>query len=108
MNCKDAEKMISPFLEDDLDNRDLAEFLKHMDRCSECKEELTIQFLVLVGMKRLEDGNTFNLKEELDNMLRDARKKLKVRRYLVAVSLLLELLVAAMTVATVILTVALY
>jgi hypothetical protein len=108
MNCKDAEKMISPFLEDDLDNRDLAEFLNHMDKCPECREELTIQFLVLVGMKRLEDGNTFNLKQELDNMLRDARKKLRVRKYLKAMSLLLELLVAAMTVATVVLAFALY
>jgi hypothetical protein len=103
MNCKDAEKMISPFLEDDLDNRDLAQFLDHMDTCPECREELTIQFLVLVGMKRLEDGNTFNLKEELDNMLRDARKKLKFRRSLKATSLILEFMVAVMTVATVIL-----
>ena len=108
MNCKDAEKMISPFLEDDLDNRDLAAFLEHMESCPECKEELTIQFLVLVGMKRLEDGNTFNLKKELDNMLRDSRKKLRVRKYLVAVSLLLELLVAVMAVATVVLAVTLY
>ncbi len=103
MNCKDAEKMISPFLEDDLDNKDLAQFLEHMESCAECREELTIQFLVLVGMKRLEDGNTFNLKYELDNMLKDARKKLKARRYLVATSIVLELLVAAMTVVTVIL-----
>ena len=95
--------MISPFLEDDLDNRDLAQFLDHMDTCPECREELTIQFLVLVGMKRLEDGNTFNLKEELDNMLRDARKKLKFRRSLKAASLILEFMVAVMTVATVIL-----
>ena len=36
-------------------------------------------------------------------MLKDARKKLKARRYLVATSIVLELLVAAMTVATVIL-----
>ena len=108
MNCKDAEKMISPFLEDDLDNRDLTAFLEHMETCPECREELTIQFLVLVGMKRLEDGNTFNLKKELDNMLRDSRKKLRVRKYLVAMSLLLELLVAVMTVATVVLAVTLY
>lgn len=108
MNCKDAEKMIPSFLEDDLSNKDLEHFLDHMDSCPDCREELTIQFLVLAGMKRLEDGNTFNLKKELDTMLRDARKKLKVRRYLVAVSLILELLVAAMTVATVVLTITLW
>jgi hypothetical protein len=105
MTCKDAEKLISPFLSDDLDNRELSEFLKHVENCPECKEELTIQFLVLVGMKRLEDGNTFNLRNELDNMLKGAKKKLRNRKYLVILSYVLELLVAAMAVTTIVLSV---
>ena len=107
MTCKDAEKLISPFLEDDLDNRELAEFLSHVEKCPECKEELTIQFLVLVGMKRLEDGNTFNLRIELDNMLKSAKKKLRTRRNLVILSFVLELFVAAMAVTTIVLSVVL-
>ena len=67
-----------------------------MERCPECREELTIQFLVRVGMQRLEDGNTFNLANELDKELSDAKKKLHVRRYLVATSYVLEITVAAL------------
>ncbi len=90
MTCKDAEKLIPLFLDDDLDNQDLSDFLYHMESCTECKEELTIQFLVKVGMKRLEDGNTFNLRRELDGLLSDAGRRLKVRQNLVMFSYVLE------------------
>lgn len=98
MSCKDAEKLIPLFLDDDLDNHDLSAFLDHIDSCPECKEELTIQFLVKVGMRRLEDGNTFNLASELESMLRDARRKLRYRKSLLYISFALEIAVAAMTV----------
>lgn len=103
MTCKDIDKSIALFLEDDLDNQDLAEFLNHIATCPECKEELTIQFLVRTGMQRLEDGNTFNLKEELDSLLKSAEKRLKGRKRLVYFSYLLEALVLALSVMTVVL-----
>lgn len=103
MTCKDIDKSIALFLDDDLDNQQLNDFLDHIETCPECKEELTIQFLVRTGMQRLEDGNTFNLKEELDNLLRDAEKRLKGRRRLVHFSFLLQLFVLALAVVTVIL-----
>jgi len=96
MNCKEADKLIPLFLDDDLDNHELAEFLAHVETCADCKEELTIQFLVNVGMKRLEDGNTFNLRNELDALLLDANKRLTVRKYLVFSSYLLQAVVLAL------------
>ena len=93
MNCKEADKLIPLFLDDDLDNRELSEFLSHVETCPGCKEELTIQFLVKVGMKRLEDGNTFNLRNELDALLLDANKRLTTRKYLVLSSYLLQAVV---------------
>ncbi|MCR5670206.1 MAG: zf-HC2 domain-containing protein [Butyrivibrio sp.] len=96
MTCKEVEKLIPLFLDDDLDNRDLSDFLAHVENCNECREELTIQFLVKVGMKRLEDGNTFNLRMELDSMLKDASRRLKKRKYLVYMSYCLQIAVAAL------------
>ncbi|WP_196804219.1 zf-HC2 domain-containing protein [Butyrivibrio sp. FCS006] len=90
------EKLIPQFLDDDLDNQDLADFLNHIDNCPECKEELTIQFLVRVGMQRLEDGNTFNLVKELERELADAKKKMHRRKTLVLISYILEIAVAAL------------
>lgn len=105
--CKDAVKLIPQFLEDDLDNRDLSDFLSHVDHCPDCKEELTIQFLVQEGMQRLEDGDTFNLSSELANLLIDARKRLRFRRSLVFFSYVLEVAVAVLSVACVFLAIAL-
>lgn len=79
MTCKEAEKMIPLFLEDSLDVDDLRNFMEHMDKCEDCKEELTIQFLVLEGMARLEDGNVFDLQNELKLRMEDAGHTLKLR-----------------------------
>ncbi len=103
MTCKEADKIIPFFLDDDLDNQELSDFLNHIDACPECKEELTIQFLVREGMQRLEDGDTINLKNELDSIIRDAKRKLKLRRNLTFVCYLLQLFVAAMLIFTVVL-----
>ena len=103
MTCKDADRMIPLFLDDELDNQGLSDFLNHIDNCPDCKEELTIQFLVKVGMQRLEDGNNFNLKSELDGILVKARKKLKFRRYVSFTSFMMELMVLALLVVTVVL-----
>ena len=101
------EKLIPQFLDDDLDNQDLSDFLDHIGSCPECKEELTIQFLVRVGMQRLEDGNTFNLVQELERELADARRKMHRRKTLVIVSYVLEISVAALFAICILLAIAL-
>ena len=40
MTCKEADKLIPLFLDDDLDNRELAEFLNHVETCAGCKETI--------------------------------------------------------------------
>ena len=102
MNCKEAEKQISLFLDDDLDGRDLAEFVEHIEDCPDCKEELSIQFLVTEGMEQLEQGNNFNLQKALLLKLGDADDKVRINRILRNILLCLEIAVAAMIIIAVI------
>ncbi len=102
MNCKEAEKKISLFLDDDLDGRDLAEFVEHIEDCPDCKEELSIQFLVSEGMEQLEQGNNFNLQKALLLKLEDADDKVRINRILRNILLCLEIAVAAMIIIAVI------
>lgn len=95
MNCKEAEKKIPSFLRDDLDGSKLEEFVEHIENCSECKEELSIQFLVVEGLERLEEGNNFNLQEELLMKLGDAEHRIGVHRMLWYILLCLEAAVVA-------------
>ena len=106
MTCKEAEKLIPIFLEDDLDTDDLREFMEHIDECGECKEELSIQFLVKEGLSRLEAGSVFDLKNELDYRIELEEHALKMRESLVWLSYLLDglVVIAAIVLVTLVMT----
>lgn len=95
MDCKETEKKIPSFLQDELDGSMLEEFVEHVEHCPECKEELSIQFLVAEGLERLEEGNNFNLQEELLMKLEGAEHRINVHRMLWYTLLCLEAAVAA-------------
>ena len=103
MKCKEAEKLIPLFLDDDLENEDLREFMEHIEKCEECKEELTIQFLVLEGVARLETGNVFDLQKELKMRMDDSEHSLKTRENMQWVLYALEGLVGVAVLAIILL-----
>ncbi|MGN0306635.1 MAG: zf-HC2 domain-containing protein [Lachnospiraceae bacterium] len=91
MECKETQKMISAFLAGKLDNKELKHFLLHVENCNECMEELTIQYLVMTGTAILEEGKSFDLRKELDNLLETARKKVQKHKWMTFFSYLLEI-----------------
>lgn len=91
MNCKETEKYIAKFINDSLDEDEMDAFIKHVEKCAACKEELTIQYLVSIGMNRLEEGGTFDLRGELDNKLFKNAAKIKFHRQKYSVYFALEL-----------------
>ena len=95
MNCKEAEKKIPSFLQEELGGSELEEFLEHVENCPECEEELTIQLLVTEGLERLETGNNFNLQDELLIKLTGAEHHIRVHRTLLYILYCLEAAVAA-------------
>lgn len=82
LQCLRATKMIPAFIDGELSYRELEKFMEHIGECDSCKEELSIQFLVEVGLNSLEAGNTFDLQEELNEALREAERKVHVYRFL--------------------------
>ncbi|MCH5275587.1 MAG: zf-HC2 domain-containing protein [Lachnospiraceae bacterium] len=89
MNCSKFEKMIPAFLNDALEYKELKQFLKHMESCPECKEELTIQVLVSEGMARLEEGSAFDLQKELSYRIEEAGKRIRLHRMLIFINITL-------------------
>ena len=92
MNCKETEKMIPAFLVKQLNSRDLNEFLLHVEDCPECMEELTIQYLVMIGTSLIEDGKSFNLRRALNELLLEAWKDVQKWKFLVFASYIVELI----------------
>ncbi len=80
MQCIQATKMIPGFIDGELSYKELEQFMEHIEECESCREELSIQFLVEVGLNSLEAGNTFDLQEELNEALEEARKRVKIYR----------------------------
>ena len=81
LQCLRATKMIPAFIDGELSYKELEQFMEHMDECESCKEELSIQFLVEVGLNSLEAGNTFDLQQELNIALEEAAKRVQVYRF---------------------------
>ena len=46
MECKEVQKNIPAFLNDELTGKAAELFLNHIEECPECREELSIQYLV--------------------------------------------------------------
>lgn len=92
MNCKEFEKLIPDFFDKKMDFLTLNQFNKHMKNCPDCKEELTIRFLVIEGIQRLEEGDAFDLQRELKQHLDEAERKIRRHKHVLQIGEILEVL----------------
>ncbi len=98
LNCKEFESYIPAFIDKKLDYKTMEEFRSHYESCPECREELSIQFLVTVGVWHLDndDDSAFDFEDELRRRL-DVNDRLIVRhrifhdsqRYLITIGCIL-------------------
>lgn len=79
ISCKEAAKMIPGFIASTLSEKEMAVFIEHIENCPACKEELSIQHMVTVGLEHVEKGDNVNLDKELSDKLNDAKHAIKVR-----------------------------
>ena len=79
MDCKEFEKLIPDFIDRKMDFATLKSFNEHMKQCENCEEELVIQFLITEGIQSLEEGDSFDLKKELNERLQSSRKKMRLQ-----------------------------
>ena len=80
MDCKEVQKNIAAFLDEEVSGRNAEKFLHHIEECPECREELSIQYLVKEGMARLEEGGSFDLGKDLKELITNSYKKIKNQR----------------------------
>ena len=57
MTCVEAEKMVVPYMKDELSPTELEDFLDHIKTCDNCREELEIHYMVDVGLKKLDEAD---------------------------------------------------
>jgi hypothetical protein len=77
MNCLEAQKFITPFINNELDVKSLEDFLSHVNHCDMCKEELEVYNTLFTAMRLLDEdkniSNNFSL--QLENKLKKAEER---------------------------------
>lgn len=56
MDCKQCEKCIDDYINNCLDENLMDDFIKHLDNCEACKEELVVNYSLLTALKQLDTG----------------------------------------------------
>jgi hypothetical protein len=78
MTCIKAQSMITPFVNNKLNMKELEEFLDHIGSCPNCREELEFYYALLTAMKQLDEdkdlSNDFGL--ELSQKIARAQEKI--------------------------------
>lgn len=76
MVCRDWQRLISGFLENQLSIDEQEAFVSHVRGCSDCYEELEIMFTLSIGLNELENNTSseisYNFRKMLDNKLQQA------------------------------------
>ncbi len=98
MECKEAEKLVIPFLRNELQAEETEQFISHVRSCEVCREELEIYYTIHHMLQSDDDMEETSydvrqmIEEELDTRLagirRDRRKK-RVAYILIAVGVIL-------------------
>lgn len=103
MTCQEAERLVTPYIKDELSGDELEAFLNHIDECESCREELEIYFMVDVGLRQLDNGSgTYDIAGDLERKIEDSYAKVshmwtfRVMRYAVNTLGIMALVVTAL------------
>ena len=72
MTCVEAEKMVVPYMKDELSPTELEDFLDHI------REELEIHYMVDVGLKKLDEADgTYDIVGDLKRKVAESYRSLR-------------------------------
>ena len=78
MTCVEAEKMVVPYMKDELSPTELEDFLNHIKTCDNCREELEIHYIVDVGLKKLDEADgTYDIVGDLKRKVAESYRTLR-------------------------------
>ena len=100
MNCERVQELIAPFVNEKLNTDETEEFLKHIDSCDDCREELEVSYSLMTAMNQLDAGTDLsdNYIQELDDKIEACfmeglrKKRTRARRRMLLAAMVLGLL----------------
>ena len=92
--CEEVQKNIPTFIAGNMESKDTLAFIRHIRSCKACMEELSVEYLVLVGVKRLDSASAFNLNDELEDLMLRNEKKARRRKNISIAVFIISILIA--------------
>lgn len=98
MKCEDVRKNINRFLNDEMYIKELKDFVRHVESCKECYEELEVNYLVRYTAVALEndDSITYDFTKIIPRVLAKKKKLIKKQETRIVVILLIIIIGAAL------------
>ena len=94
IDCKVIEKRIQQYLDNELSPYEMQVFLDHVKECPDCKEELTIRYMISEGLTKAEENNEYDLLHGLEEKMKSSYKK--IRNYDIGVFLVSFMILATL------------
>lgn len=92
IDCRQAEAMVTKYINHTLSTNELEDFLDHIEHCSSCYDELETYFIVHKAIQQLdekEDGTVYNFRKLLEQDIHRTRRHIHQKKGLHFLSLLL-------------------
>lgn len=82
MKCMEARRMVTPYVNRTLSDKETEQFLDHVEHCRDCMEELDIYFTMYKAMDSLDSGShqEYNFKKMLEEDIHAARRSILVHK----------------------------
>lgn len=83
MDCREAQSLIVPFIKSELTMEQAKAFFQHIDFCEDCKEELEVYYILLIGLKELDEdpSDSLDLHGQFEEHLSKARERVEKRNW---------------------------
>lgn len=78
VNCRETQRLIVPFIKSELTMEQAKFFFQHIDNCPDCKEELEVYYMMMVGMKELDEDSpqSLDLHSQFEELLDRSRTEI--------------------------------
>ena len=80
MTCDETRKMNMDFIYGRLEYKDMEKYLKHVEGCKDCYEELDINFIVIRGLEQMDNAEitSYNFNGLLVKKIEESKLYLKM------------------------------
>ncbi len=81
IDCTTCEQNMNAFIENKLVGENVWQFITHVEKCSECYEELETRYLIAEALGRLENGESIDLRKELLQKIRYIKRAMYIHYF---------------------------